>query len=66
MRFSSPDALAAEIAKKAAVDDYEAAVADMVLEELGLISVSDRGIITVCGDKTELARSAVYRNVREN
>ncbi len=66
MRFSSPEALAAEIAKKAAVNDYEAAVADMVLEELGLISVSDRGIITVCGDKTELVRSAVYRNVREN
>lgn len=65
MRFSSPEALAAEIAKKAVADDYQTAVGRLVLEELGLISVSDRGIITVNGGKTELSRSAVYRNVAE-
>lgn len=65
MRFSSPEALAAEIEKKAGVNAYEAAVGRLVLEELGLISVSDRGIITVCGGKTELSRSVAYGNVCE-
>ena len=36
-----------------------------VFKELGLVTVSDKGIITVSNDKTDLNKSAVYCNVRK-
>jgi ssDNA-specific exonuclease RecJ len=35
-----------------------------VFKELGLVTVSDKGIITVSNDKTDLNKSAVYCNVK--
>ena len=63
-RYVSPEALTADIAARAGVSVYTAGVSALVLSELGLISVSDRGMISVSGTKTDLSRSVVYSNVR--
>ena len=63
-RYVSPEALTADIAARAGVSAYTAGVSALVLSELGLISVSDRGMISVSGTKTDLSRSVVYSNVR--
>ena len=36
-----------------------------VFKELKLLSVSDKGIITVSNEKTDLEKSAIYRNVKK-
>ncbi len=36
-----------------------------VFKELGLVSVSDKGIITVSNEKTDLTKSSIYKNVRK-
>ncbi|HIU21473.1 MAG TPA: hypothetical protein IAD51_04495, partial [Candidatus Limadaptatus stercorigallinarum] len=47
---------------KLTAEEYE--ISRLILEDLGLISVSDRGIITVSRQKTDLGQSAYYQNVR--
>lgn len=36
-----------------------------VFKELGLVTIGDKGVITVSNQKTELEKSAIYRNVRK-
>ena len=36
-----------------------------VFKELGLVIVSDKGVISVSNDRTDLSKSAVYCNVRK-
>lgn len=60
----TPQDLAAAIRAQAKLSAEEYEISKLVLEDSGLISVSDRGIITVSRQKTDLAGSAYYRNVR--
>lgn len=64
-RAVSPSALANTVKQRARISTEEYGISRLILEELGLISVSDRGIITVSRNKTDLTQSAVYRNVRQ-
>lgn len=64
-RAQNPQQLAAAIRSRAKLNASEYEISRMILTELGLISVSDRGIITVSRAKTDLNGSAVYRNVRQ-
>ena len=63
-RVRTPHDLAAAVraAAKLSAEEYE--LSRLILENLGLISVSDRGIITVSRQRTELMRSAYYANAR--
>lgn len=63
-RVSSPRDLAAAVRAQAKLSAEEYELSRLILENLGLISVSDRGIITVSREKTELTRSAYYVNAR--
>ena len=60
----TPHDLAAAVRAQAKLTAEEYELARLILENLGLISVSDRGIITVSRQKTELSRSAYYVNAR--
>ena len=65
-RVRTPQDLANAVraAAKLSAEEYELSV--LILQNLGLISVSDRGIITVSRHKTELERSAYYVNARHD
>ena len=63
-RAASPAALAVLVRQKSGLNAEKYEISRRILTDLGLISVSDRGIITVCRNKTDLGLSAVYRNVR--
>lgn len=60
----TPHDLSAAVRAQAKLSAEEYEISKLILEDSGLISVSDRGIITVSRQKTELSRSAYYRNVR--
>ena len=60
----TPAELAASIRAQAKLSAEEYELSRLILENLGLISLSDRGIITVSRRKTELDRSAYYVNAR--
>ena len=60
----TPEELAASIRAQAKLSAEEYELSRLILENLGLSSVSDRGIITVSRRKTELDRSAYYVNAR--
>lgn len=64
-RVRDPQQLAAAVRSRAKLSASEYEISRMILDELGLISVSDRGIITVSRAKTDLNKSVVYRNVRQ-
>lgn len=64
-RAQSPAVLCGRIRQSAKLTAVEYEICRLILSDLGLISVSDRGIITVCRDKTDLNLSAYYRNVRQ-
>ena len=63
-RAASPAALETTVRSRAKLTAEEYELASLVLKDLGLIFVSDRGIITVSRNKTELSDSAYYRNTR--
>ena len=63
-RAASPAALETTVRSHAKLTAEEYELASLVLKDLGLIFVSDRGIITVSRNKTELSDSAYYRNTR--
>lgn len=60
----TPHDLAAAVRAQAKLTAEEYEISRLILEDLGLISVSDRGIITVSRQKTDLGQSAYYQNVR--
>ncbi len=62
-RYFSPESIERDVRNNAKIDWYTYAVSEAILKELGLISVSDRGIITVSRVKTDLMESVIYRNV---
>ena len=63
-RAATPQALANAVRAQSGLSAEEYELSRLILENLGLISVSDRGIITVSRQKTELSRSAYYVNAR--
>ena len=63
-RAATPQALANAVRAQSGLSVEEYELSRLILENLGLISVSDRGIITVSREKTELTRSAYYVNAR--
>ena len=63
-RAATPQTLANAVRAQSGLSAEEYELSRLILESLGLISVSDRGIITVSRQKTELSRSAYYVNAR--
>ena len=50
---------------KAKINYVELRIILDVFKELGLAIVSDKGVVTVSNEKTDLEKSAIYRNVRK-
>ena len=50
---------------KTKIDYIDLRVILNVFKDLGLVAVNDKGVITVSNEKTDLEKSAIYRNVRK-
>jgi hypothetical protein len=53
------------LAPKTKINFVELRIILNVFKELGLVAVNDKGVITVSNEKTDLEKSAIYRNVRK-
>ncbi|MBO7151575.1 MAG: single-stranded-DNA-specific exonuclease C-terminal domain-containing protein, partial [Clostridia bacterium] len=53
------------LAPKAKINFVELRIILDVFKDLGLAIVSDKGVLTVSNEKTDLEKSAIYRNVRK-
>ena len=50
---------------KAKINFVELRIILDVFKDLGLVTVADKGVITVSNQKTDLEKSVIYRNVRK-
>ncbi len=64
-RLSGYNRLIASLSGMVKINYIQLMIVLGVFKELGLVSVSDKGIITVSAEKTELSKSAIYLNVKK-